>query len=274
MRLCHLPCGKAQPYRRGIIEFREAAPTLIGGIASQVLADAREGRAFPHGRRQSRGDSFGDVLAGETHPLPRGGIDFITRDDSLLRRHGGFRREQVNRLGDASRIWTIGHSTRGAEEFVEILREHQIEVLVDVRSFPGSRRYPHFNKGPLSETLPEAGIEYLHAPELGGRRKPRPGSKNIAWQNEGFRGYADYMETADFQNGIKALLELGGSKRAAIMCAEALWWRCHRSLIADYLKARGVEVIHIVSTGKAELHPYTSAARVINGRLSYEGLLA
>jgi len=186
----------------------------------------------------------------------------------------GMRRERVNSLGDATGIWTIGHSTRGTEEFVEILREHRIEALVDVRSFPGSRRYPHFNKGQLSETLREAGIEYLHMPELGGRRKARAGSKNIAWQNEGFRGYADYMETADFQKGIETLLELALKQRPAIMCAEALWWRCHRSLIADYLKAREVEVIHIMSAGKSESHPYTSAARIIDGRLSYEGLLA
>ena len=179
----------------------------------------------------------------------------------------------MKRLNESTRIWTIGHSTRGAEEFVEILRKHQLEALVDVRSFPGSRRYPHFNKGQLSETLPEAGIEYLHLPELGGRRKPGAGSKNVAWRNEGFRGYADYMETPDFRKGIETLLGLGRSKRAAIMCAEALWWRCHRSLIADYLKARGVGVIHILAVGKAELHPYTSAARIIDGRLSYEGLL-
>ncbi|HYJ89548.1 MAG TPA: DUF488 domain-containing protein [Pyrinomonadaceae bacterium] len=177
-------------------------------------------------------------------------------------------------MNESSHIWTVGHSTRGVEEFVEMLHEHRIEALVDVRSFPGSRRYPHFNKGQLSETLPEADLEYLHLPELGGRRKPRAGSKNIAWQNEGFRGYADYMETADFQKGIETLLELGKCKRAAVMCAEALWWRCHRSLIADYLKARGVEVIHIMSAGKSEPHPYTSVARIIDGRLSYEGLLA
>ena len=180
----------------------------------------------------------------------------------------------MSRLNESTRIWTVGHSTRSSEEFVEILREHQIEALVDVRSFPGSRRYPHFNKSQLSETLPEAGIEYLHLPELGGRRKPRPGSKNVAWQNEGFRGYADYMETADFRKGIEKLLELARSKHIAIMCAEALWWRCHRSLIADYLKAGGVEVIHILSSGKTAPHPYTSAARIIDGHLSYEGLLA
>ncbi len=177
-------------------------------------------------------------------------------------------------MDDSISIWTIGHSTRTAEEFVEILLEHQIEVLIDVRSFPGSRRYPHFNREHLSQTLPQAGMEYLHMPELGGRRKSRPESRNIAWQNEGFRGYADYMETADFQKGIETLLEVARDRRTTVMCAEAVWWRCHRSLIADYLKARGLEVIHIMSVGKAEPHPYTSVARIIDGRLSYEGLLA
>jgi uncharacterized protein (DUF488 family) len=182
--------------------------------------------------------------------------------------------DHVMSFKESARIWTVGHSTRGVEEFVEILREHRIDALVDVRSFPGSRRYPHFNKSELSETLPQAGIEYIHMPSLGGRRKARVGSKNIAWRNEGFRGYADYMEASDFEKGIENLLELAGKQRTAIMCAEALWWRCHRSLIADYLKVRGIEVIHILSAGKSEPHPYTSAARIIDGRLSYEGLLA
>ena len=187
---------------------------------------------------------------------------------------GGITKDQVKSLNESSQIWTVGHSTRGVEEFVEILREHRIETLVDVRSFPGSRRYPQFNKSELSETLPTAGIEYIHLPSLGGRRKARASSKNSAWRNEGFRGYADYMETADFQKGIESLLELAGKQRTVVMCAEALWWRCHRSLIADYLKVRGVEVIHLLSAGKSEPHPYTSAARIIDGRLSYEGLLA
>lgn len=172
-----------------------------------------------------------------------------------------------------SPIWTIGHSTREAEEFLELLLEHQIQALVDVRSFPGSRRYPHFNREQLSQTLESVGVEYKHMPELGGRRKPRPDSKNTAWNNEGFRGYADYMETADFEKGIEVLLELSRRKRTTIMCAEAVWWRCHRSMIADYLKAREVEVTHILSVAKTEIHPYTSVARIVEGRLSYQGLL-
>ena len=172
-----------------------------------------------------------------------------------------------------STIWTVGHSTRSAEEFKEILLAHQIKVLIDVRSFPGSRRYPHFNKPELSRQLDSIGLLYLHLPALGGRRRPLPDSKNTAWKNSSFRAYADHMESADFREGIETLLEVAQTKRTAVMCAEALWWRCHRSLIADFLKTRGDEVIHILDARKTEIHPYTSAARIVEGRLSYEGLL-
>jgi uncharacterized protein (DUF488 family) len=178
----------------------------------------------------------------------------------------------VNPLPDS--IWTVGHSTRSAKEFNELLSSHLIGTLVDVRSFPGSRRYPHFNKAELSGTLEGAGIGYLHLPELGGRRKPTPDSKNTTWRNASFRAYADYMESAEFRKGIKTLLQLGRQKRTAVMCAEAVWWRCHRSLIADFLKASGVEVTHIIDAKHTEVHPYTTAASIINGQLSYQGLLA
>jgi uncharacterized protein (DUF488 family) len=177
-------------------------------------------------------------------------------------------------MENALSIWTVGHSTRSAEEFKEILVAHQIEVLVDVRSFPGSRRYPQFNKPELACQLESNGLRYLHLPALGGRRRPAPDSKNTAWKNSSFRAYADHMESKEFRGGIKTLLELAQSKRTTVMCAEALWWRCHRSLIADFLKAKGVEVIHILDAKKTEIHPYTSAARIVEGRLSYEGLLA
>ena len=172
------------------------------------------------------------------------------------------------------RLWTIGHSTRSAEEFNQILAAHKIEALMDVRSFPGSRRYPQFNKQQLASALPENGIAYFHLPELGGRRQTRQDSTNTAWKNQSFRGYADHMETAEFQLGIERLMEIAGMNHAAIMCAEALWWRCHRSLISDFLKVRGVEVIHILDATHDEPHPFTSAARIINGELSYAGLLA
>ena len=170
-------------------------------------------------------------------------------------------------------IWTIGHSTRTAEHFNEILLAHGIEVLVDVRTFPMSRRYPQFNKSVLSETLKTNSILYQHEPRLGGRRNPRADSHNTAWRNASFRGYADHMETEEFNSGIKALLELSRDSRTAVMCAEAVWWKCHRSMIADYLKATGHTVLHIIDEKKTEEHPFTSAARIVDGELSYRGLI-
>ena len=170
-------------------------------------------------------------------------------------------------------IWTIGHSTRSTVEFNEILLAHQISALVDVRSFPGSRRYPHFNKQALASNLEAIGILYAHNPKLGGRRRPAPNSKNTAWKNASFRAYADHMEGEEFRRGIEDLLQIADTKRTAIMCAEALWWRCHRSLIADYLKASGEAVIHILDANHTEVHPFTAAASIVNGELSYAGLL-
>jgi uncharacterized protein (DUF488 family) len=174
---------------------------------------------------------------------------------------------------EPARIWTVGHSTRSAEEFNEILTSHHIQALVDVRSFPGSRRYPQFNKQQLAASLPANGIAYFHLLELGGRRQARKDSINTTWKNPAFRGYADHMSSEEFQQGVGRLLEITGQKRTAIMCAEALWWRCHRSLISDFLKARGVEVIHILDATHDQPHPYTSAARIVDGELSYAGLL-
>ena len=168
------------------------------------------------------------------------------------------------------RIWTIGHSTRKIDIFLSLLQENGIKVVADVRMFPGSKRYPQFGRKALAKSLSEHGIRYEHFPELGGRRKAKPDSKNTAWRNESFRGYADYMETEDFRNGIARLVDLAEKTGpTAIMCAEAVWWRCHRSLISDYLKVRGVEVLHILDLNKVEPHPYTSAAKIVNGELSY-----
>lgn len=167
-------------------------------------------------------------------------------------------------------VWTIGHSTRPLNEFIELLALNRIEILVDIRRHPGSRRYPHFNQDQLSRALNEVGVNYVPLLELGGRRRPDPNSKNTVWRNASFRAYADYMETDDFRSGIARLLELAGTQRTAVMCSEAVWWRCHRSLVADYLKACGVPVMHILDEKKVEAHPYTSAARLVDGRLSYE----
>lgn len=170
-------------------------------------------------------------------------------------------------------VYTIGHSTRSPDEFSQILVAHKIKNLADVRSFPGSRRYPQFNQRQLEQSLPLLGMKYHHLPALGGRRRPLPNSKNTAWKNSSFRAYADYMESEGFREGINQLLDIARAERTAIMCAEAVWWRCHRGLIADYLKQLGSEVFHIVDAKRSETHPYTSAARIIDGTLSYEGLL-
>ena len=170
-------------------------------------------------------------------------------------------------------VWTIGHSTLAIEDFLRLLQTSEIRVLADVRSFPGSRRYPQFNKDHLQSSVAANQIEYVHLPELGGRRRARPDSINMSWRNESFRGYADYMETHGFELGISKLLDLAAQRRTAIMCAESLWWRCHRSLISDYLKVKGIEVVHIIAGGKSEPHPYTSAARIVDGDLSYRGIL-
>jgi len=166
-------------------------------------------------------------------------------------------------------IWTVGHSNRTLEQFLDLLGSQEIQLLADVRRFPGSRRLPHFGQENLSKSLTDAGIEYVHFPELGGRRKALANSPNTVWRNEAFRGYADFMMSREFHEGIKRLLEFARKKRTAIMCAEALWWQCHRSMISDYLKAEGNNVIHIMGANKTEEHPFTSAARLVNGKLSY-----
>lgn len=176
----------------------------------------------------------------------------------------------MNERSAPSRIWTIGHSTRLIDEFISLLQAHGIELLADVRRHAGSRKHPQFNPNELRRSLNEAGIDYLALPELGGRRNARPDSRNTAWHNLSFRGYADYMETAEFRAGLARVNNAAAQKRSALMCAEAPWWRCHRSLIADALKADGGEVLHIMEKGRVVEHPYTSAAHIDNGRLSYD----
>ncbi|MBJ6118186.1 DUF488 domain-containing protein [Pontibacter sp. BT310] len=156
-------------------------------------------------------------------------------------------------------IWTFGHSTRPPEEFIAALKSFKIEVLVDVRRYPGSKKYPQFNVAALQEYLPEAGIAYMPFTELGGRRKPKPDSKNTVWRSESFRGYADYSETEEFKEAVNKLEEIATIQRVAYMCSEAVWWRCHRAIISDFLKAEGWTVMHILNEGVAKEHPYTSA---------------
>ncbi|MEO6844218.1 MAG: DUF488 domain-containing protein [Ginsengibacter sp.] len=166
-------------------------------------------------------------------------------------------------------VWTIGHSTRTLEELIEMLRSFKIEMVVDIRSYPGSRRYPQFNKEALEVSLPENDIQYVHIKKLGGRRKVNPESKNTTWRHVAFRGYADYMETDEFKEGIQVLEKIALQQRTAFMCSEAVWWRCHRSMVSDYLKAHGWKVMHIMGLNKEEEHPYTSPAKVVDGELSY-----
>lgn len=165
-------------------------------------------------------------------------------------------------------IFTIGHSTHPLEEFMDMLTAHSVRCVVDVRRFPASRRHPHFNREALAAELARRGIDYKWLPNLGGRRATRPDSPNTRWRNASFRGYADYMETVAFQEAIGRLEAIAADTMAAIMCAESLWWRCHRALIADYLTAHGKSVSHIVIGRKIEPHHYTDAARIVDGRLS------
>ena len=188
------------------------------------------------------------------------------------------------------RIWTIGHSTRTIDDFISLLKENEIKLLVDVRAWPGSKRYPQFNKDALAESLNVHGIRYEHFPELGGKRKSKPDSRNTAWRNASFRGYADYMETEQFQKGIERLLDVAGQGAPAwaaaevrhdgweavtpcaiaIMCAEAVWWRCHRRIVADHLILRGEKVFHLMDKDGIEEAVMTPGAKALGpGLLHY-----
>lgn len=172
-------------------------------------------------------------------------------------------------LQPAATLWTIGHSTHPIDELLDILDAHGITRIADVRRFPGSRAQPQFNPDTFVASLAERGIAYTPMPELGGRRKPRPDTTHTVWRNESFRGYADYMDTPEFATAAEALASLARVDRVAAMCAEGVWWRCHRSMIADYFKANGWTVLHILGMGEAKEHPYTAAAKVEGGKLSY-----
>jgi uncharacterized protein (DUF488 family) len=169
-------------------------------------------------------------------------------------------------------IWTIGHSNRSTEEFTAILKSHGIELLVDIRTVPRSRHNPQYNRDALPGTLLAQGIGYLHMAGLGGLRHPRKDSTNTAWRNDSFRGYADYMQTPEFDRNLEALLQTARNKRVAIMCAEAVPWRCHRSLVADALTALGIEVRHIFSETSDKPHTITPFARIDEQRVTYPGL--
>jgi uncharacterized protein (DUF488 family) len=167
-------------------------------------------------------------------------------------------------------VWSVGHGARPLEEFLTLLREAEIETLVDIRSQPGSRRHPHFGSGPLDAALGASGIAYVHLPELGGRREARVDSPHRALRVSAFRGYADHMSTDEFARGYERLAALAQRSRTAFMCAETLWWRCHRRLIADRLTVDGWTVMHLMAPEKSERHVLWDAARTLDGHLVYD----
>lgn len=166
-------------------------------------------------------------------------------------------------------VLTIGHSTHPLAEFVRLLKESGVTLVADVRTVPRSRHNPQFNRESLPQDLQAAGIGYVHLPGLGGWRQPRPGSVNLGWRTPGFRDYADYLDTPEFARHLESLIDQVRQERVAVMCAEAVPYRCHRSLIADALTVRGLKVEHILSTGRRQPHRLTPFARVENGRLTY-----
>ena len=166
-------------------------------------------------------------------------------------------------------LWIVGHSTLPADAFVALLCAAGIGMVADVRRWPASRRHPQFHAATLADTLHAAGIGYAHPPDLGGRRAPRRDPTNTLWRTAGFRGYADYMDTPAYAQAEAGLVATAGQARTTVLCAEALWWQCHRGLIADSLKSQGWQVLHLRASGAPEPHPYTRAARIADGRLTY-----
>ncbi len=166
-------------------------------------------------------------------------------------------------------IYTIGHSTHPREEFLAILKTHAIELVADVRTIPKSRHNPQFNSEAMAMSLPENGIVYQHVQKLGGLRHPRRDSPNMGWDNASFRGFADYMQTAGFEEGLESLIAIAQNKKTVIMCAEALPWRCHRSLIGDALLVRGITVIDIMSSSSVKAHTLTPWAKVVGTIITY-----
>lgn len=173
-------------------------------------------------------------------------------------------------MAQAETIWTIGHSTRSIEEFIALLHHYRIEAIADVRRFPGSRRLPQFGQEALRASLNQAGIEYQLITELGGRRRAAADSVNVAWRNASFRGYADHTASREFAIGLERLQQLAVRRRTSMMCAEVLWWRCHRSLVSDVLMVGGTRVMHIQDEQHCEEHPYTRPARLYQSRLTYD----
>lgn len=168
-------------------------------------------------------------------------------------------------------LWTVGHSTRSWEEFVSLLQAYELQAVADVRRLPGSRRLPQFDQDTMAGNLARSGIAYRWFPGLGGRRRAHKDSINTGWRNLSFRGYADHLESEEFAAGLAELLQFSEHTRTTLMCAEAVWWRCHRRLIADVLCLRDIEVIHILDATHAVPHSHAAPARIVAGRLTYPG---
>ena len=170
-------------------------------------------------------------------------------------------------------VFTVGHSTRRAEQFLDLLRAHGVRQIADVRTVPKSARHPQYNSAALDAFLHTHGVAYRHFPALGGLRKPRPDSVNSGWRHPGFRGYADHMQTPAFEAGLRELLAFAAAAPTAVMCAEAVWWQCHRQLLSDALLAVDVPVRHILDSKEAKPHRLSDFARIRAGKVSYPGLL-
>lgn len=170
-------------------------------------------------------------------------------------------------------IFTIGHSTRSIEEFIEILIEYSIEEVVDIRTIPKSGYNPQFNEGNLSDSLKSSGIRYIRLEKLGGLRRAKNDSVNTGWKNSSFRGFADYMQTPEFESGLDELIKISEKNKTAIMCAEAVPWRCHRSLISDALAVRKIPIIHILGKGSFRRHEITSFAKIKSGKIIYPNVI-
>jgi uncharacterized protein (DUF488 family) len=170
---------------------------------------------------------------------------------------------------DALQVWTIGHSTRGIDEFLHVLGAYGIETVADVRRFPGSRRHPQFGGEALAASLRSQGIEYAWIEQLGGRRRRSDAAAPSAWRHPSFQAYGDHVASDEFAEGLDRLLHIAQASRAAIMCSELLWWRCHRAIISDVLVFAGVAVTHIVTAEQSTPHSYTSPARIVDGELTY-----
>lgn len=167
-------------------------------------------------------------------------------------------------------IHTVGHSTRSLPELLGALEPYGIEVVADVRRYPGSRRLPQYAEPALREALPRQGLGYVWIPSLGGRRRPMPDTVNVGWRHDAFRGYADHVQSEEFAEGLFELLMIAPGLRTAIMCAEVLWWRCHRRIISDVLVSLGMDVVHILDASHSSPHRLAEPARVVNGRLRYD----